>query len=78
MSGTDIHKKPKNKTHKPQQKRENKYVEFYSWMIGFIEGLTLGITYGICHKNSESIDIKKVDEGFSYGFTESIWCCGLL
>lgn len=54
-------------------------IDMYSWFIGFIDGLTLSVAYELYYTaNSEAINKEKVDEGFSFGYTESIWCCDII
>lgn len=63
--------------HTMKENVDEEIVDIYSWVIGFIKGFAIGATYEFFHNHKESINIKKVEEGFSYGYKESIWCCDL-
>ena len=67
-----------HKHHDKWSHKNTEFIEFYSWMIGFIKGVGIGATYEFFHNNNAAIDLEKVEEGFSYGYKESIWCCDLI
>lgn len=70
------HRKPVH-LHTIKDNVDEEFVDIYSWIIGFIKGFAIGATYEFFHNNKEKINIQKVEEGFSYGYKESIWCCDL-
>uniref|UniRef100_A0A6C0DR19 Uncharacterized protein n=1 Tax=viral metagenome TaxID=1070528 RepID=A0A6C0DR19_9ZZZZ len=78
MTQPKIEKKIKTPKHNQYQNVNNTFINFYSWMIGCIKGITVGATYEFFHNNDETINLVKVEEGFSFGYKESIWCCDIL
>ena len=75
---TNNHKHHDKSSHNKKYDRNNGFVEIYSWIVGFMKGIAIGSIYGFFHNNNnEVIDPEKVQEGFSYGYKESIWCCDL-
>ena len=51
----------------------HKCMECYSWFVGCLEGVAIGLVYETIYNN---FDAEEAGEGFTFGVSETIWCFG--